>query len=74
MTRKGLRLISYVRVSDVRGREGPGSGSSRRDEEPIEPAITATLRKERSQRPTKAESVRTMPTRLLNSTCGKAEG
>jgi len=24
MTRKGLRLISYVRVSDVRGREGPG--------------------------------------------------
>src|SRR4051812_12860983 len=24
MTRKGLRLIAYVRVSDVRGREGPG--------------------------------------------------
>jgi DNA invertase Pin-like site-specific DNA recombinase len=24
MTRKGLRLVSYVRVSDVRGREGPG--------------------------------------------------
>jgi DNA invertase Pin-like site-specific DNA recombinase len=24
MTRKELRLISYVRVSDVRGREGPG--------------------------------------------------
>jgi DNA invertase Pin-like site-specific DNA recombinase len=24
MTRKGLRLVTYVRVSDVRGREGPG--------------------------------------------------